>query len=357
MMQFLYKEWVLSSWLNAGCSWYSHREKEIESLGKWQMWAWWQRSSSRAFRMHQSWTHSSLESSWWSMSSLWWGTYSSCWWLSWIPTCTHPCTISWATCPSLTCGTPRSVHPKCWWPWCPQKAVLSPSPAVWPSSTPSTSLAAPSASSTPSCPMTASWPSVTRSGTPAWWVGGRVPSWPQPRGLVALCTLLFRPHWRSVCPSADPTRSSITSVMHRPSSNWPVQTRPPWSWWSLSALGWWPQAAFFLLCCPTCPSSVPSWRSAPWKGDGEPSRPVPPTALWSFASLALVFSFTWDQAPRGLWTGLWLFSTLWWRPFWTLWSTPWGTRKWRKLCWSLKTKSCTHKANKLYYVDTHILKA
>ena len=40
-------------------------------------------------------------------------------------------------------------------------------PAVWPSSTPSTSWAAPSASSTLSCPMTTSWPSVTRSGTPA----------------------------------------------------------------------------------------------------------------------------------------------------------------------------------------------
>ena len=33
-------------------------------------------------------------------------------------------------------------------------------------------------------------------------------------------------------------------------------------------------------------------KSAPQKGDGEPSRPVPPTALWSFASLFPVFSFT-----------------------------------------------------------------
>lgn len=296
--------------------------------------------------MHQSWTRSSLESSWWFVS-LWWGA-------------THPAG-DYSESLSAHCHVLLPNQPVLHWhvilhshcaqnadDLVPREQSCLPS-QLWPSSTPSTSWAALSASppSWPTC-----FPSTSGYTTQVCQRSSGVEDdvWPQPRGSVALCTLLPRPHWRSVCPSAGPTRSSITSVMHQPSSNWPVQTSSPVGGGDLCQhWGGGPSGCFLLIVLSTHPSSIPSWRQV-GKMESLPDLCLHCIVVLCF--FGLVFSFTSDQAPRRLWTRTAVFYCY------DTPSEPYDLhpveQEWRKLCWSLKTSNCTHKANKLYYVDTHI---
>ena len=41
-------------------------------------------------------------------------------WLGWIPSCTHPCTFSSATSPSVTSAIPQPSALRCWWTYLPR---------------------------------------------------------------------------------------------------------------------------------------------------------------------------------------------------------------------------------------------